>query len=77
MRKRRRAPTPPEQLDALSRYSESDKQRVKLAAEEQGSPKLVALLNAEPLRGKPAGRQAGELRDNRVHGACIGGSAGY
>jgi hypothetical protein len=48
--KRRRPewpPTPPEQLDALSRYSESDKRRAREAAAIDASPRLRAMLDAE------------------------------
>jgi hypothetical protein len=39
----------PRELDALSRYSESDKQRAREAAKLDGGPRLRAMLDAEVL----------------------------
>jgi hypothetical protein len=47
----------PAELDQLSVYSESDKQRARRAAELDGSARLNALLNAEVVKPKPKGKE--------------------
>jgi hypothetical protein len=50
-------PATDEELDRLSEYSESDKQRARLAAELDGGPRFAALLDAEPVKLKKGRRR--------------------
>jgi hypothetical protein len=45
----------PAELDRLSKYSESDKQRAREAARIDRSPRLRAMLDTEPV--KPKGKK--------------------